>query len=284
MVLLAEAYPEWSLIGGSDNYLAFGEFPLGDAEPRSLFLPRGVIFDRGAAQPVDVNDIVEHVQHSWYEGAAARRPAEGETRPSFTSLDTADRYSWLKAPRYQNRPVEVGALARVLVSYKNAQPQVVAAVDDFLATVQWDFDQLYSTLGRTAARALETAVIGRAMDGWLSDLAAGGPAYRQAAMPASATGCGLNEAPRGALGHWIRIEKQAIGNYQMVVPSTWNFGPRCSAGNAGPAEAALVGTPVLDPQRPVEVLRTIHSLDPCIACAVHVIDPTEDEVYVVRAL
>jgi len=284
VVLLAEAYPEWTLIGGSDNYLAFGEFPLGDSEPQSLFFPRGVIFDRGGAQPVDVNDIVEHVRHSWYEGNGALHPAGGETRPNFTALDTADRYSWLKAPRYQGRSMEVGPLARVLVACKQEQPQVMEAVNAFLKTVQWRFDQLYSTLGRTAARAIETAVIGRAMGDWLDHLAAGSPTYQRAAMPTAAAGCGLNEAPRGALGHWIRIENQAIGNYQMVVPSTWNFCPRCSGGHAGPAEAALAGTPVIDPRRPVEVLRTIHSLDPCIACAVHVIDPEAEEVFVVRAI
>ena len=126
-------------------------------------------------------------------------------------------------------------------------------------------------------------MIAKAMDGWLNLLQQGGNVFQPWSMSASATGYGLNEAPRGALGHWINIQNGVIGNYQLVVPSTWNFGPRCMADKPGPVESALVGTPVADPQRPVEILRTVHSFDPCIACAVHVIDPRQDRVYVVRA-
>jgi [NiFe] hydrogenase large subunit len=143
---------------------------------------------------------------------------------------------------------------------------------------------MYSTIGRIAARALETQVIAGAMGNWLNQLQPGGSVYQSWSMTASASGYGLNEAPRGAVGHWLQIQNGAIGNYQLVVPSTWNFGPRCSADKPGPVESALVGTPVVDPKRPVEILRTIHSFDPCIACAVHVIDPQEDRTYTIRVV
>jgi [NiFe] hydrogenase large subunit len=138
---------------------------------------------------------------------------------------------------------------------------------------------MYSTIGRIAARALETQVIAGAMGAWLSQLQPGASVLQSWSMAASASGYGLNEAPRGAVGHWLRIENGAIGNYQLVIPSGWNFGPRCSADKPGPVESALVGTPVIDPKQPVEILRTVHSFDPCIACAVHVIDRREDFTY-----
>jgi [NiFe] hydrogenase large subunit len=282
-VLLAQAYPEWAGLGGSGNFLAFGEFPQSTAEPASLYFPQGVISNRGAAAALNIANISEHVKHSWYSGETARHPASGETVPNFTGLDTVNRYSWLKAPRYTGQPFEVGPLARVMVAYKNGHPEVKAAVDGFRAKAGLSFDQMYSTIGRTAARALESSVIARAMGTWLDALQTGGSLLQPWSMKASAAGAGLNEAPRGALGHWIQIQNGKIGNYQMVIPSTWNFGPRCGAEKPGPVESALVGTPVADPARPVEVLRTVRSFDPCIACAVHVIDPSHDQVYVVRA-
>jgi [NiFe] hydrogenase large subunit len=181
--------------------------------------------------------------------------------------------------------MEVGPLARVLVAYKTGQPEAVSGVKTFLAETKLPSDALYSTLGRTAARALETQIIAEAMPGWLDRLDLNGPIWEPSTLKAGVAGVGLNEAPRGALGHWIEInEHQQIGNYQMVVPSTWNFGPRCAVPKRGPVEQALVGTPVADPARPVEILRTVHSFDPCIACAVHVIDTRKDKVYRVRAL
>jgi [NiFe] hydrogenase large subunit len=282
-VLLAQAYPEWAGLGGSGNFLAFGEFPQSAAEPASLYFPQGVIFNRGGAAALNLAEVSEHVKHSWYSGEAARHPSVGETVPNFTGIDTVNRYSWLKAPRYTGEAFEVGPLARVMVAYKSSHPAVKAAVDGFLADAGLSFDQMFSTVGRTAARALESAVIAHAMGGWLDALQTGGSLQQSWSMKAAASGCGLNEAPRGALGHWIQIQNGAIGNYQMVIPSTWNFGPRCAADKPGPVESALVGTPVADPARPVEVLRTVRSFDPCIACAVHVIDPQQDKVYTVRA-
>lgn len=180
--------------------------------------------------------------------------------------------------------MEVGPLARVLVGYGRGESVFVNTVDEFLDHTKLLPEALLSTLGRTAARCLETKIIADAMGGWLNELSAGGSTMRSWTMPSKASGMGLNEAPRGALGHWINIDNQVIANYQMVVPSTWNFGPRCAAEKAGPAESALKNTPVMDIKQPLEVLRTVHSLDPCIACAVHVIDPQENEVYTVKVV
>ena len=279
---LAKAYPAWANLGGFGNLMAYGEFPQSTSEPASLYFPQGAVIERGSVGALNTNDILEHVRHSWYEGDVARPPAAGVTVPRYSAINTADRYSWLKAPRYQGAPMEVGPLARVMVAYQKGHAAVVKAVNDFLGKCGLTFDRMYSTLGRIAARAIETQVIAQAMEGWLSQLQAGGSVYQRWTMPASAAGYGLNEAPRGALGHWIQVQNGAIGNYQMVVPSTWNFGPRCAADKPGPVEAALVGTPVADPQRPIEILRTVHSFDPCIACAVHVIDPGQDRTYIVR--
>ncbi len=286
---LAKAYSDtgrsnkdWSKIGGNSNFLAFGEFPQSDIEPDSLFFPRGAILDGGAVEDVDLEQIFEHVRHSWYNDSTARRPSAGETIPRYTGLDTSDRYSWLKAPRYKGEPMEVGPLARVLVGYGRRENVFVTTVNGFLSRTGLPVEALFSTLGRTAARCLETKIIADAMSGWLNDLNTSGSTMTSWSMPSQASGMGLNEAPRGALGHWINISNQVIANYQMVVPSTWNFGPRCAADKPGPAESALEDTPVMDINRPLEVLRTIHSLDPCIACAVHVIDPNENQVYTVR--
>jgi len=282
---LAKAYHEWGDIGGFKNYLAFGEFQMSNTNPDDLFLPAGVIMNKNIDQVSDVMlaEISEHVRHSWYEGSTARYPQDGETIPDYTGYDTADRYSWLKAPRYNGAPMEVGPLARVLVAYGTGHEGISIAVDDFLANTGLGIEALHSTLGRSAARAIETKVIADAMDDWLDQLQPGGSARVTFSMlPSQASGIGLNEAPRGALGHWINIEDQKIGNYQMVVPSTWNLGPRCANNLRGPVEEALIGTPVADPAQPVEILRIVHSYDPCLACAVHVTDNDQQSHYTVK--
>jgi [NiFe] hydrogenase large subunit len=283
---LATKYKDWGRQGGSPHYMSFGEFPLGNNEPADLFLERGIILNRNVSsvQDLDLSKITEHVARSWYSGTNARHPSSGETVPDYTGYNTGSRYSWLKAPRYNGEPMEVGPLARVLVAYGRRNRFIVPAVDDFLGKTGLTPNDLHSTLGRIAARAIETQVIADAMEGWLSKLVSGQSAHTQVAIPATASGCGLNEAPRGALGHWISISGGKIGNYQMVIPSTWNLGPRCAKGKRGPVEAALIGTPVKDPAKPVEVLRTVHSFDPCLACAVHVIDTAEDKIYSIKVV
>jgi len=241
----------------------------------------------GQVQGVDIAKIEEHVKHSWYAGEGALHPSKGETKPEPPQggkVDVNGRYSWMKAPRYNGEPMEVGPLARVLIAYGKGHEPTKKAVDGLLKKLQLPVDALFSTLGRTAARALETQIIGEAMEGWMDQLVTNlkngnTKTYQSYEMPATGMGAGLNDVPRGALGHWIEIKDQKIGNYQLVVPSTWNIGPRCAKDKMGPLEEALVGTPVADPKRPVEVLRTVHSFDPCIACGVHVIDPESNEVY-----
>ena len=282
---LARVYGAWGEIGGNGNFLACGEFPMTSQEPESLFFPQGVIFNKGSVEPLDIDEIQEHAKHSWYKNGDALHPSIGETEPSYSGYNTDESYSWLKAPRYQGEPMEVGPLARMLVAYGSNMPEAVESIDSFLKdTDLGDFHFMYSVVGRTAARALETQIIAHAMEQWLDELTIGQSAYQPTPTPVSGTGMGLNEAPRGAIGHWIDIQNQKIANYQMVVPSTWNFGPRCANDKPGPMEQALEGVPVADPSQPLEILRTVHSLDPCIACAVHVIDPDSDSTYEIKVV
>jgi [NiFe] hydrogenase large subunit len=290
VVAVASFYKDWGKIGGTKNFLSYGDFPMGPKEPDSFLFPRGAIFNRNLAkvEPVDVNLITEQIKHSWYEGdPKGLNPAKGETKPKFDKYDTDARYSWMKAPRYKNEPMEVGPLARVLISYAKGVPAVKENVDAVLKKLAIPADALFSTLGRVAARAIETKVIGEAMGTLLGQLVENlkkgdlnicdDRTWEQ--MPSEGMGAGLNDVPRGALGHWIDVKDKKIANYQMVVPSTWNIGPRDADDKKGPLEEALMNTPVADPKKPVEILRTIHSFDPCIACGVHVIDVESNEVY-----
>lgn len=287
VIAVAGAYKDWAKIGGTSNFLVYGDFGEGPKDSENFLFPRGAIFNRelGKVQPVDLAKILEHVQHSWYEGTGALHPSAGETKPRYEEMDVAKRYSWMKAPRYNDQPMEVGPLARVLVAYSKGHEPTRKAVDSLLKHLQVPPDALFSTLGRTAARAIETKVVGEAMEGWINQLVEnlkkGDDKIYTAYEPPTeeVTGTGLSEPPRGALGHWVQVKEGKIANFQLVVPSTWNFGPRCANNKPGPVEEALVGTPIADPKRPVEILRTVHSFDPCIACAVHVIDPQSNEVY-----
>ncbi|MFP4476997.1 MAG: nickel-dependent hydrogenase large subunit [Desulfatibacillaceae bacterium] len=289
LLAVASFYKDWGGIGGTTNFLAWGDLPNSDKEPESLTLPRGLIMNRDLAnvQMAYPDKVTEHVARSWYEGDDNLPPFKGETKPDYSGYDTDKEYSWLKAPRYEGASCEVGPLARVLVAYAKGHEGVKAVVDDTLAKLSVPAGALFSTLGRTAARGLETVVIGDAMEGWLNELITNlkngkTQTYQSWDWPKSGMGVGLNDVARGALGHWIVTEGDKIKNYQYVVPSTWNLGPRCKGGKLGPVEEALIGTPIADPKRPLEVLRTVHSFDPCIACAVHVIDPNSNEVYKVR--
>jgi hydrogenase large subunit len=201
-------------------------------------------------------------------------------------------YSWLKSPRWRGQPVEVGPLARVLMLYASGDEQTKALVDGTLSALELPLEALYSTMGRTAARTLETSIMADAMGGWfdllLANIRSGDVRTFNEALwdpktwPRQARGVGHMEAPRGALGHWILIENGRTANYQAVVPSTWNAGPRDAQGQRGPYEAALEGHVLQDPEQPIEILRTIHSFDPCIACAVHLTDPRGEELLSVR--
>jgi [NiFe] hydrogenase large subunit/hydrogenase large subunit len=308
VLAVAPFYKDWAAHGGGvGNFLAYGEYPEGDGPKPALFLPSGVIRgkDLSKVEPFDPSKVTEHVKHSWYEYAAgdeaALHPSKGETRPKYTGpkppyqrLDTAAKYSWLKSPRYDGLPMEVGPLARMLMAYGSGHPRVKELVGAVLGTLGVGPAALFSTLGRIAARAIETQVLVEKMGDWVAELAANmarrdyrihdGSKWDPSSWPAEATGAGFHEAPRGALGHWVHIKNGAIANYQCIVPSTWNAGPRDAKGQRGPYEAALVGTPMADPSKPLEILRTIHSFDPCIACGVHVVDASRREIVRVRAL
>jgi [NiFe] hydrogenase large subunit len=288
LLAVASFYKDWGAIGGTSNFLAWGEFPQSDQEPESLLMPRGVIMKRNlqGMQMAQQQQVTEHVAHSWYKGDKARHPFRGETEPQHGDYNTKGKYSWFKAPRYDGEPCEVGPLARVLVAYAKGDKSAQTLVNKTLADLGIPVTALFSTLGRTAARGLETVIIGQAMEGWMNELVGNlkngnDKTYTPWKMK-DGMGYGLNDVPRGSLGHWIQIEKGKIKNYQYVVPSTWNLCPRDEKGKMGPVEESLIGTPIADPKRPLEVLRTVHSFDPCIACGVHVIDPESNQVYKIR--
>jgi len=294
LLAVASFYKEWGAIGGCTNFLTYGDFPASEQEPESFYMPRGVIRKRDLAniEMADQQKVTEDVTRAWYLKSAPKHPFEGETRPIPENPKFSPekgKYSWAKAPRYDGLPCEVGPLARVLVAYGKGHADIKPLVDGALKQLDIPASALFSTLGRTAARGLETVAIGEVMQGWVTELvenlkSGDTKTYQPYEMPQTAQGVGLNDVPRGALGHWIRIENGKIGNYQYVVPSTWNLGPRDGGGNLSPVEEALIGTPVADPQKPLEVLRTVHSFDPCLACAIHVIDPHSNEVYKIRVV
>jgi len=299
---VASFYPEWwSLGAGHKNYLSYGALQQGNRTDEGKFtFPRGIILDGdlGTVHEVDQKKITESIARSYYEYAggdgAPLHPWDGETSPKYTgptppylNLNLDTKYSWLKSPRYDGKPMEVGPLARMLVAYGAGNSRVQELVNGALTELKLEPAALFSTLGRVAARALETVYLLDLMDQWLTELAANmqsgdvrihdGTKWDPSTWPKEAQGWGFHEAPRGALGHWVKIKDGKIENYQAVVPSTWNAGPRDEQGVTGPYEASLVDTPVADPERPLELLRTIHSFDPCLACAVHVVDATGRE-------
>jgi hydrogenase large subunit len=307
LLAVASFYKEWAGIGaGVGNYMVYGEYPEDDGPDAPLFLPSGVIRGRDLAkiQDLDPAKITEFVSHSWYDypdgDGQGRHPYEGETRPNYTGpappyerLDTDAKYSWLKAPRYDGEPMEVGPLSRMLVAYVRGNSRVVELVNGALKQLGVGPEALFSTLGRVAARGIETQVLVEKLPDWLDELADNmgrgelaihdNSKWDPTSWDADCTGAGFHEAPRGALGHWVHIRNGEIANYQCIVPSTWNAGPRDAAGKRGPYESALLGTPVADPDQPIEILRTVHSFDPCMACGVHVVDAQRRELVRVRA-
>jgi [NiFe] hydrogenase large subunit/hydrogenase large subunit len=308
LLAIASFYKDWAAHGrGVGNYLVYGEYPENDGATPSLFLPGGVIRGRDLSkvEPFDQAKVTEYVSHSWYDyqngNDAALHPFQGETRPNYTGpappyerLDTDNKYSWLKSPRYDGEPMEVGPLARMLVAYVSGHARVKELVGGALKQLGVGSEALFSTLGRVAARGIETQLIAEKMEEWVDTLAANmgsgdlrihdNSKWDPSSWPAEAAGGGFHEAPRGALGHWVQIRDGVIANYQCVVPSTWNAGPRDAKGRRGPYEEALLATPVADPERPIEILRTVHSFDPCMACGVHVVDTRRHEIVHVRAV
>ena len=308
VLAIAGFYKEWAAIGsGTGNYLAVGEFPENDVRDiGSLYFPRGIVLNKDLSKvvPYDHKLVQEYINSSWYEYSAGDdaglHPWQGETKPKYTGpktpwtyLQDEKKYTWMKAPRYEGRPMEVGPLARVLVAYASGHDDVRALAKQVTDALQVGPEALFSTLGRVAARAMETVLLARRLSHWYGALVArikGGDTntfnrakWDPSTWPAKAKGYGYLEAPRGALGHWVQIEDQKISRYQCVVPSTWNCSPRDGKGQPGPYEAALMDHhPLVRPEQPLEILRTIHSFDPCMACGVHVLDATGSVVTEVR--
>lgn len=297
VLAVASFYKDWFGHGeGLGNFLSYGDYPQGGVkDPAQFYLQRGAIFghDLSKVHPVDPANVSEYVTHSWYEygdgDQSGKNPYQGETSPKYSGpkppyehLNVDQKYSWLKAPRYQDHPMEVGPLSRMLVAYASGHPDVKPVVDAVLAKLNAPATALFSTLGRIAARAIEAKVMAGQVTKWVAELGDklghgdlrihNGEKWDPDTWPKQAQGWGFHEAPRGSLGHWVEIEDQKIKNYQCVVPTTWNAGPRDAKGQRGAYEAALLKTPIADPDRPVEILRTVHSFDPCLACAVHVVD------------
>jgi len=300
LLAIAPFYKEYAAVGeGLGNFLTWGELPGEDINDASKFVvPRGLILNRDlksviVPDPRDIEKMKEFVTHSWYSydrgDGVGLTPWSGETalnytgpNPPYQYLDVDGKYSWVKAPRWNETPVEVGPLARVLMMYASGHKETVALVGAVLETLKAPASALFSTLGRTAARGIETKVFSDLLPKYYDELTAeikagrtttfNGEKWEPSTWPAKARGFGFMEAPRGALGHWVVIEGGKIKNYQMVVPTTWNASPRDHKNQPGAYEASLVGTKMAIPDQPLEILRTIHSFDPCLACAIHMID------------
>jgi hydrogenase large subunit len=251
---VAAVYNDYYSVGrGTGNLLAYGVFDL-NAAGTSKLLQRGVS-ENGSTEvgALDLAAITEKVTYSWYADSTDNLPpASGDTIAQYPK---GDAYSWLKAPRYGGKPFECGALSRMWVN--------------------GDYTKGISVMDRHRARAYETLKIAQAMQGWVNEVAVGGSVFTRAIAPATAQTIGLTEAPRGALGHWLRIDSSRISRYQVITPTCWNASPRDSLGQPGPLEHSLLGTPVQDSEKPIEVLRVIHSFDPCLDCAVHVVRAEE---------
>ncbi|MCP4296258.1 MAG: nickel-dependent hydrogenase large subunit [Proteobacteria bacterium] len=304
LLAIAPYYKDWAAIGGGvQNYLAYGDMPLGSYNDSSgLRLPRGVILNRnlGEVHPVDADnpqEITEEVTNSWYSYAGgdskSLHPFDGETKfnytgpqPPYENLDVEGKYSWIKTPRWKGHPMEVGPLSRMLVGYASGSTEIKDVVNMALGKLGVGAGALFSTLGRTAARGLESVLVAKwALDDYdklIANLKAGddrvhnSSKFKPETWPKEAKGFGLSEAPRGALAHFVKIRNKKIDNYQLVVPTTWNASPRDSKGQRSAFEESLIGTPVENIEQPLELIRTIHSFDPCLACAVHLYDEKGD--------
>lgn len=300
LMAIASFYKDWGAIGGGlGSFMAYGDLGTnGYRDPSSYKFPAGVILNKDISKVMDVDlrkddEVQEYVTNSWYEykegDKVGLHPWKGESKikytgpkPPFEQLDVTQKYSYLKTPRWKGHAVEVGPLARVLIGYARGREDYKAIVDKALTDLNVPVSALFSTLGRTAARGLESILTAQwgleFYDKLIDNIKSGDK--RMADMskfdpekwPKTALGVGHSEAPRGALAHWINIEDQKIANYQLVVPTTWNASPRDANGQLSAYEAALIDTPVHDPKLPLEILRTIHSFDPCLACSVHLYD------------
>ncbi len=297
LLAIAGVYRDWFTYGaGVTNYLAVPDFPE-DTRSTRFALAGGIITggDLQKVRPVNghkddflINNIQESVARAWYQGAASLHPWQGETQPDYTEFQPDGKYSWCKAPRLAGQPVQVGPVAQVLVNYAAGNARVRQLVDAANARLGIGLNDYHSTMGRLLARGIRAHIMASLslefLDKLIANLAAGDKAYANPTETPKGEfkGVGFHEAPRGSLSHWVVIKDRKIENYQAVVPTTWNASPKDEKGLPGPYEASLVGNPVAQPEKPLEVLRTVHSFDPCIACAVHAIDPQGRELTEVK--
>lgn len=301
LLAIASFYKDWGAIGGVSykNFLSFGDLPTNGMNNKDSYkFPAGVILNGDISKIHDIdlsdaNGIQEFVKNSWYNYSGGKdkglHPWMGETdinytgpKPPYDFLDVNKEYSFVKTPRWKGNPMEVGPLSRVLIGYAKGISDYKEVVDSTLAKLNVPVTALFSTLGRTAARGLETILTSRwgleFYNSLLTNIKNGDTKmanmdkWDPSTWPKEAKGVGVQEAPRGGLSHWIVVKDGKVANYQMIVPTTWNASPRDPKGQISPYEAALLGTPIADPKNPVEILRTIHSFDPCLACAVHLYD------------
>ncbi|MBK7406597.1 MAG: nickel-dependent hydrogenase large subunit [Saprospirales bacterium] len=312
LLAIAPYYLDWGAIGGGlGSYMVYGDLPTNGYNDHSSFkFPSGVILNKDIANVMEVDlrsdaEVQEFISNSWYDYEGGNdvglHPWKGETKvnytgpkPPYDNLNTDEKYSFLKTPRWKGNAVEVGPLARMLVGYARGREDFKEVVDSTLSKLGVPITALFSTLGRTAARGLESILISQwaleFYDSLITNLRNGDvrmanmEKFKPERWAPEAMGVGHTEAPRGALAHWCVIKDQKLANYQLVVPSTWNASPRDKDGNRSAYEAALMDTPVADPEQPVEILRTIHSFDPCLACAVHLYDEDGKHVSQVKVL
>ena len=274
VLTIAQVYRDYFHVGsGCGNFLSFGLFDL-DAEPdvlkRKRLFPMGRMTG-GELGSVDPGKIAEDVAASWYDSPSRLHPSVGETIPNPGKPGA---YSWLKAPRYEGAAYEVGPLARMLLAHRTkSNPKVVRILDECMATLDIASKDLASVMGRHLARAVECKVVAEELTKMVMEVKLDEPVCTEHKIPSEARGMGLWCAARGALGHWIEIKKGVIARYQAVVPTTWNASPRDDGGRPGPIEQAMIGTEVADPDNPFPLARIVRSFDPCIACAVHLLQP-----------
>lgn len=290
--------------GGLGSFMCYGDFNLDDTpfyEAKKLF-PSGIVLNKDLSKVYDLDQskITEDVTHSWYEGNDNLHPFDGKTNPNYTGfkekkegiayLDTDKKYSWIKSPLYDDQRMEVGPLARMIVGVARGDERITKYVTTFLKNGNLPTKVLFSTVGRTAGRAIESEMMADVIIQWCDELAANVAAgdlstwteFDFDKVSKDAQGYGMAEAPRGSLGHWVKIKDGKVVNYQAVVPSTWNAAPKDYKNRMGAYEASLVGTKVVDPDQPLEIIRTVHSFDPCIACAVHIVDTKGKELAVYK--
>ncbi len=280
ILAVAKTYKDYFEIGkGCQNLLAYGVFEL----RKGKFLKSGIISEKLECNNFEAENITEDVKHSWYaDSTSGKRPAQGETHPE---PEKKGGYSFIKSPRYGGKVYELGPLARMVVNYalngpvrnlrspgKSSQSSgVKSLINSLLAELNAKPSALFSVLGRHAARALECKIVAEAMASWLEELKPGEPMYITYEIPQKSEGIGLTEAPRGALGHWIKVKDKKIERYQVITPTSWNASPKDDRDQPGPIEQAIIGTKIKDEENPFEIVRIVRSFDPCLACAVHLI-------------